>query len=45
MILQQISHQAFPQDKQLAVSHLNYGVYIYRILYENEVYSGKIVVE
>ncbi len=41
----QISRQAFPQDKQLAVSHLNDGVYIYRIFYEDEVYSGKIVVE
>ena len=36
----QISRQAFPQDKRLAVSHLNDGVYIYRIFYENEVYSG-----
>jgi len=41
----QISRQAFPQDKKLTVSHLNDGVYIYRIFYEEEVYSGKIVVE
>jgi len=37
--------QAFPQDKKLAVSHLNDGVYIYRIFYDNDLYSGKIVVE
>ena len=41
----QISRQAFPQDKRLVVSHLNDGVYIYRIFYAEEVYSGKIVVE
>ena len=41
----EISRQAFPQDKRLVVSHLNGGVYIYRIFYEEEVYSGKIVVE
>jgi len=41
----QISRQAFPQDKRLVVSHLNDGVYIYRIFYEEEVYSGKIVLE
>ena len=40
-----IHRQAFPQDKRLVVSHLNEGVYIYRIFYEEEVYSGKIVVE
>jgi len=33
------------RKKKLAVSHLNDGVYIYRIFYENEMYSGKIVVE
>jgi len=41
----EISRQAFPQDKRLVVSHLNDGVYIYRIFYAEEVYSGKIVVE
>lgn len=41
----QISRQAFPQDKALSVKHLNDGVYIYRLFYDNDVYSGKIVVE
>jgi len=41
----EVSRQAFPQDKRLVVSNLNDGVYIYRILYKDEIYNGKIVVE
>ncbi len=41
----QISHQLLPTDHQISVSHLNTGVYVYRLFYEDEVYSGKIIVE
>jgi len=41
----EINRQAFPADKQLAVSDLAGGVYIYRIFYEDDMYSGKIVVK
>jgi len=41
----EISRQAFPQDKQLVISDLSGGVYIYRMSYDDEMYSGKIVVE
>jgi len=41
----EIIRQAFPQDKRIAVSHLNNGVYIYRIFCEGKMYSGKIIVE
>ncbi|MCD4725686.1 MAG: T9SS type A sorting domain-containing protein, partial [Bacteroidales bacterium] len=40
-----VLHQELSDNKQISVSHLNRGLYMYKLIHNSTIYSGKIMIE
>jgi len=45
MQAKKLSSQIIPQSGKVSVTHLTEGLYIYKLIDDKRVYSGKILVE